>query len=425
MTIDDTADRKAPRARRLTVLLATLALGTALLPHSASAESATNDADLFSENDRFLEFGTPDRNITLAPFIQLDGGYTDFDPGSDYWDTSDNLVRLYVYGSYDDFGGTFAYDFQNKTFPVRYAFINYSPTDRLTFQVGQQDEPFSLQDYSGSRFLPFISAGQSAALIPGDNVGGVIKYGGDNYSLAGGLFGGDVNTGVDDEGLAFTGRATWAPIYQESKITRSGDATRDGVGTQRVERLLHLGAAISTRFNLEQSFSFSGGTNSTLTSRSIATSPSFFDADHILRGNLETAVVLGSLSFQGELTGVQVETALKSGTAHGGYLYSTYFLTGETRGYDPSSGTFGRVIPRNPIDEGGFGAFEVGARIDYLDLTDLGPDGGAQFGVSTVANLYLTKRFTLTTDYSYTQATAGPNDGQEVHAVTGRFQFAY
>lgn len=425
MTIDRHARQDKPFTGRLTVLVAALAMGTALSPLNANAESATNDSELFSESDRFLEFGTSDRNITLAPFIQLDGGYTNFNPGSDFWDTSDNLLRLYVYGSYDQFGGTFAYDFQNKSFPVRYAFINYSPTDRLTFQVGQQDEPFSLQDYSGSRFLPFASAGQSASLIPGDNIGGVVKYGGDNYSLAGGIFGGDVNTGVDDEGLAFTGRATWAPIYEQSQITRSGDATQDGVGTQRVDRLLHLGAAISTRFDIEQPFGFSGGTNSTLTSRSLASSPSFPDANHLIRGNLEASVVLGSLSIQGELTGAHVETAFRSGTAHGGYLYSTFFLTGETRGYDRSSGTFGRVVPQNPIDEGGLGAFEVGARIDYLDLTDLGSDAGAQFGISTVANLYLTKRVTLTADYSYTQATAGSNDGLEVHAVTGRFQFAY
>ncbi|MDY8110429.1 porin [Fulvimarina sp. 2208YS6-2-32] len=413
--------RSAAAARLVAAALA----GTAWLPSLAAAQSATNDAGLFSENERFLRFGSSDRNITLAPFIQLDGGYTDFTPGKDFWDTSDNLLRLYVYGTYDQFGGTFAYDFQNRTFPVRYAFVNYSPTDRLTFQVGQQDEPFSLQDYSGSRFLPFATSGQSAALIPGDNVGGVVKYGGDAYSLAGGIFGGDVNTGVDSEGLAFTGRATWAPVYAQSEITRGGDASGDGVGTQRVDRLLHLGAAISTRFDIDHSFGFSGGTNSTLTSRSIAAGPSFDDADQLLRGNLEASIVLGSLSIQGELTGARVEGSFDSGTAHGGYLYSTYFLTGETRGYSRSSGTFGRVVPKNPIDEGGFGAFEIGARIDYLDLTDLCPDGGAQFGASAVANLYLTKRVTLTSDYSYTVGTAGPNDGLTVHALTGRIQFAY
>ncbi|MCK5934197.1 MAG: hypothetical protein KAG89_18730 [Fulvimarina manganoxydans] len=406
-------------------LLCGAAVLAVLCAQPALAESGTNDAELFSQDERFLQFGTNERNITLAPFIQLDGGYFDLKPGREDWNEDVNLARLYVYGSYDQFGGTFAYDFEDDVFPVRYGFVTWSPTDRLTFKLGQQDEPFSLQDYSGSRFLPFATAGQSAALIPGDNVGAVIAYGGENYSLMGGIFGGDVNTGVTDEGLAFTARATFAPIYEQEQITRAGDATQDGVGTQRVENLLHLGAAISTRFDMEQAFSFSGSANSTLVGRSIASGPTFRDADNLIRGNLEIARSIGSFSLQGELTGVSVEGPFGHGTAHGGYLYSTYFLTGERRGYDRSSGTFGRVIPKNPIDDGGFGAFEIGARIDYLDLTDLGPDGGAQFGLTGVANLYLTKRVTLTADYSYTKGTAGPIDDQEVHAVTGRLQFAY
>ena len=108
-----------------------------------------------------------------------------------------------------------------------------------------------------------------------------------------------------------------------------------------------------------------------------------------------------------------------------GYAYATWLLTGERRSYSASSGTFGRVVPRNAIDEGGFGAIEIGARVDYLDLSDLGPDAGAQVGASLVVNDYLTKRLRATADYSYTRVIDGPIEGTDVHALTFRLQFAY
>ena len=403
------------------VLAAFASLGSTAPLH---AQSATNDSELFSADERILEFGTQARNVTVAPFVQFDAGRYDFDPGPSGTDSVVNLGRLYLYGSYDRFGGTLAFDLQNDDFPIRYAFGSYSPDSPYTFKVGQQDEPFSLQDYSGSRFLPFLTSGQSAALIPGDNVGALVSYGGENFSLTGGVFGGDLNSGVGDEGVAITARATWAPVYAQSEITRQGDATREGRGTQRVENLLHLGAAVSARFDMEQPFSFGGSANTTIAPAGLASGPTIRDAD-LLRVNLEAARSIGSLSLQGELTVASVNGRQVDGIAHGGYVYATYFLTGERRGYDRASGTFGRVIPKTPIDEGGFGAIELGSRLSYLDLTDLGSNAGAQIGASAVVNAYLTKRITLTGEYSHTRGTAGAVNGTRADTLSARLQFAY
>ncbi len=405
-------------AYRLLPFLALASLGTPAL-----AQSADSDADLFGENEKYLRIGDDEENITFAPFVQLDAGYSDLNPGGDDFDTNVRLARLYVFAKKGDFNGTFAYDFNSNV--LRYAFGAYQPTDNLKIQVGQQDEPFSLQDYSGSRFLPFAEAGRSAALIPGDNVGALLRYSGSNYSLAGGVFGGNLNAGVNENGIAATGRVTWAPIYEQSEITRGGDATSSGVGTQRVENLLHLGLAASARFDIDDPVSLSSNANSSLITTTIGSSPAIRNVDRLLLFNIEAARSIGSLSFQSEFTAADVDAPLVNGTSHGGYLYATYFVTGEKRGYSRGSGTFGRVIPKNPVGGGGIGAIEVGARIDYLDSTDLGSDYGAEWGLTGVANVYLTKRFTLSADYSYSKATAGQNDGLEGHAVTARFQFAY
>ncbi|MFM7028767.1 MAG: porin [Chakrabartia sp.] len=50
----------------------------------------------------------------------------------------------------------------------------------------------------------------------------------------------------------------------------------------------------------------------------------------------------------------------------GGYAEIGYFLTGETRGY--SGNVWGRTKVLNPLSKGGSGAWQVAARVDYLDL---------------------------------------------------------
>ncbi|MDG6078357.1 hypothetical protein E3U23_04020 [Erythrobacter litoralis] len=405
------------------LILRGFALGTLALASPIFAQSAEDDSELFSEDEQFLRIGTDDENITFAPFVQLDAGYSDTNRTSNDTDARIRLARLYVFATKGDFSGTFAYDFKSDL--LRYAFGAYQIDDSFKVQVGQQDEPFSLQDYSGSRFLPFAEAGRSAALIPGDNVGIVARYSGNNYSLAGGVFGGDLNNGLAEGGVAITGRATFAPVYEQSRIERGGDATQDGLGTQRVEDLLHFGAGVSARFDIDDPLNFTSNANSSILTRSLATQPELPSANSLLRLNLEAARSVGSFSLQSEFTAARIDTDQVEGTAHAGYLYASYFLTGERRGYSRGSGTFGRVIPINPIDEGGFGAIEVGARADYLDLSDLEAAAGAEWGLTGVVNAYLTKRITLTADYSFSKVTAGANDGLEAHAITGRVQFAY
>ena len=50
----------------------------------------------------------------------------------------------------------------------------------------------------------------------------------------------------------------------------------------------------------------------------------------------------------------------------GGYIEAGYFLTGETRGY--KNGLWDRTKVLKPFSQGGWGAFQVIGRVDYLDL---------------------------------------------------------
>ena len=50
----------------------------------------------------------------------------------------------------------------------------------------------------------------------------------------------------------------------------------------------------------------------------------------------------------------------------GGYVEAGYFLTGETRGY--KGGPWDRTKVLKPFSKGGWGAFQLNGRVDYLDL---------------------------------------------------------
>jgi phosphate-selective porin OprO/OprP len=95
---------------------------------------------------------------------------------------------------------------------------------------------------------------------------------------------------------------------------------------------------------------------------------------------LEAAAIHGPFHAAGEVHWLDADTIDDgaSPTFFGGYAEVGYYLTGETRGY--KGGKFDRTKVRNPVGKGGFGAFQVNLRYDYLDLNDDGIIGGKQQG---------------------------------------------
>jgi phosphate-selective porin OprO and OprP len=67
----------------------------------------------------------------------------------------------------------------------------------------------------------------------------------------------------------------------------------------------------------------------------------------------------------------------------GGHFEIGYFLTGETRGY--KNGLWDRTKVLHPFNKGGWGAFQVTGRLDYLDLDDADLIGGATTTFATGA----------------------------------------
>ncbi|QDT66191.1 OprO/OprP family phosphate-selective porin [Calycomorphotria hydatis] len=84
---------------------------------------------------------------------------------------------------------------------------------------------------------------------------------------------------------------------------------------------------------------------------------------------------------------------------HGGYVFVAYNLTGEHIPYSRKSGTIGRLIPHENFflfdnccgrKSTGWGAWQVGLRYDYIDLTDGDITGGSGHSGTLAVNWFFT-----------------------------------
>ena len=86
---------------------------------------------------------------------------------------------------------------------------------------------------------------------------------------------------------------------------------------------------------------------------------------------LEAAAVMGPFSVQSEYISTTVQTddpAISSDPDFSGwYVYGSWFITGESRAYKTSSGTFDRIKPKSIVGKGGTGSVnQTGGQIIEL-----------------------------------------------------------
>jgi len=89
--------------------------------------------------------------------------------------------------------------------------------------------------------------------------------------------------------------------------------------------------------------------------------------------------VNGPFSLQAEILHSWVDRTEGDQLDFGGYYVSaSWFLTGESRPYHPTSGTLTRVSPRKNFNwkTKDWGAFEVAGRYSFTNLTDKAVQGG-------------------------------------------------
>ncbi|NJA05762.1 porin [Methylococcaceae bacterium WWC4] len=331
-------------------------------------------------------------------------------------------ARIGIEGSYyKDFGYKFEYDFARGNGTVASgltdAFLTWNGYAPFQVKVGQFKEPFSMEEATSNRYLTFIERNNVVnTFSDNDNaykVGLGLGYseprwtanmalqtesvgsGGATSSTSSLNTMGNTNrnNGSGDTGWGVTGRVTGLPWFEDKT------------------KFLHVGLSGSER-QIENNFlangtfsnggiSFGNQINTNVdrtyilnTGNLTATNGSRI-AQRIARFGGETALVYGPFSAQAEYIQANVSgKGYHDEMLNGWYGYASYFLTGESRAYKTSTGAWDRIKPnRNFSARGGWGAWELAAGYDYLNLIDGGINGGraqtAKFGINWYPNSHI------------------------------------
>jgi phosphate-selective porin OprO/OprP len=217
----------------------------------------------------------------------------------------------------------------------------------------------------------------------------------------------------DNQGHRLSGRLTWLPYYDEPSNGRY--LIHTGVGvlyTDDQDNLVRFRARPQIH---EGPFLIDSG---------------LVDAGSYTSGNIELATVWGRASVQSELFLTNVHrTDGENATLYGGYLYGSYFLTGENRIYErygQHGAQFGRNVPFTNffLVPGcfGSGAWEAKIRTSYLDLSEL--QSGHYNDLTAGFNWYWTDRVRIMFDWIHPWTSEESTFGKRSSDIVAtRFDF--
>ena len=263
-------------------------------------------------------------------------------------------------------------------------YVVYSGWQTAIAKFGIFDPPFSLESMSSTSGLTFMERALPVFALSENKSGGLGALRRTSSSiLSAGLFlFSPRQDDVSQSGQALVARYVHSPI------------------DFWVGKAVHLGGSVSYRLNAQEN-------QTEFKSRpEIATADDFYvdtgvidGTDKVLRVGLEASSVMGRLSWQAEALSVRVQrNDYDTVTFRGAYAHVSWFLTDDSRNYDAGTGEFRPVTPNHPLFHGGKGAFEIAARISYVDLTDKDIIGGKEANISLGFNWYLDQRFRVMTN---------------------------
>ncbi len=282
------------------------------------------------------------------------------------------------------------------------AFVRLNHTDALSYKIGSFKEPFSLEEAASNRFLTFIERHMSVnSFVDNPNT---YKTGiGANYAVT-----------RFQTGLAFQTEpiGAWSAAStsvnangNQSRNNGSGDTGWQGIGRvsgrpwmEDETKFLHVGisaghTAVNTQYRADgtmvgegsngggggMSFFAFPGTNvdrsNILNTGNLSTGglndPNRREISSYDRYGAEAWFVHGPFSAQAEFLRTNINGIGYDGEHLTGYYgFVSYFLTGESKAYHVRNGAANRIRPNRPFqwNGSGWGAFELAAGYDYIDM---------------------------------------------------------
>lgn len=275
-----------------------------------------------------------------------------------------------------------------------------------TVRVGNQKEQIGFEHIVSSRHLPFMERSYNQDTFYGGNFNGFTpgiqftrNYGDESGVISAGLFRPTNNVygySIGNGDYSVTARATHLLWYENEG-----------------QQLLHVGVSGRQATAVQQQ-GIEGRRQTYRTREAVRTGLSgdwpvpagitlFGDDQQWVNGEL--VGLLGRWTFQSECLVSALQDARSSfadptGTSavyHGGYVQLLCFLTDDHDHYSTKTGALERVVPKKNFycwggkDNCGLcgaGAWQVGARYNYLDLNDAGFNGGILHNMTTGLNWF-------------------------------------
>lgn len=284
--------------------------------------------------------------------------------------------------------------------------------------VGQFKQYFSLDDRTGSNYGSFLERGNAATtLAPLYRLGVSWQAHPGDFTWAASVYSLESIDAWQVKGRAAGGRLTWAPDPGAGDVLHLGlSLAREAYDTPGADGVPAL------RIRPRPAGHLSDESRPTLVDFSAGR-----DTD-VDKWSLEYAQVRGPWSWQGEFSGARFDDGAQRGEVVAAYGMLSWFITGQSRGYDRRTGRFARI---GDIRHAA-GAFELALRYDHMrgsQHLDGQPDlrDGSTQAWTLGGNWYLRDNLRLMLDLieSRNRDRLAHRTSDRTRAVTGRFQYDF
>lgn len=306
-------------------------------------------------------------------------------------------------------------------------------------RIGNQKEAIGFEHLVSSRFLPFMERSYNQDTFYGGSFNGFTpgisafdKFADDTATWNIGLYKPTNNVfavNAWDNDYAVTGRLTKLLRNEAdgADLIHVGLGARQATsvqGRQRFRTRDAIRSGISVQWPIPADSSNLFATDGQMLDPELAIvhGPWTLQAEYLASWTHDVTSAAGA---PGVAAGVKADQIFY----HGGYVQVMYFLTGEHDNYSMERGAFDRVKPRENFfclrnDDGttatGWGAWQVGARYNYLDLNDQGINGGELHNFTAGLNWFWNPNMKLQFNYIATNRNnalpGGAGDGW-IHGV--------
>ncbi len=291
--------------------------------------------------------------------------------------------------------------YNNVEFMDEWDFAGGTPTARdvwiavknlpFTAQVGNMKEPTGTEELTSDLFIPFMERSSgNEAFSPDYKAGAMLSdnFCGDNGVWQAGVFRNSGASGND------TGNARSGDYNYTARVAGRPWA-EDG-------QFMTAGLSASLRSPAGGMTEFSAHPEMHIAPKFVDTGAFPCDRERMLE--VDAGFVSGPFWAYADWFHVQALAAGEPNVTFNAWsLAGGYFITGESKPYQASNASYGRITPKRNFDgNGGMGAWEVNARIDSLDLNDKDVSGGKIENWTVGVSWWLNPNTRFMVDYVHT-----------------------